>query len=102
MPLKRIVYDDARENANRVIALNRVGELEIPVLFIHSKDDEAVPYQDARQLYEACPSTQKELMLLENTGHTFGGKHPFNETTFPQPLQKAFTASRDWFVRHLK
>jgi dipeptidyl aminopeptidase/acylaminoacyl peptidase len=102
MPVKKAVYDDARENADRVIALNRVGELNIPALFIHSHDDEAVPAEDARQLYEACSSTEKELLWLENTGHTFGGTHPFESDEFPPALQNAFTASRNWFVRYLK
>lgn len=102
MPMRREVYDDARENAERVIALHRVRELQLPALFVHSKDDEAVPYQNAEQLYEACPSAQKELLLLENTGHTFGGTHPFQADDFPAPLQKAFTKSSSWFKNHLK
>lgn len=102
MPMKKVVYDDARENADRVIALNRVAELQLPALFIHSRDDEAVSYKNAEQLYEACPSSQEELMLLEDTGHTFGGTHPFEADTFPEPLQKAVHKSRDWFEAHLK
>lgn len=102
MPMKKIVYDDARENADRVIALNRVGELQLPALFIHSRDDEAISYKNAEQLYEACLSPQKDLMLLENTGHTFGGTHPFESETFPEPLRKAVDKSREWFEAHLK
>jgi dipeptidyl aminopeptidase/acylaminoacyl peptidase len=102
MPVKKAVYDDARENAVRVIALNRVQELAIPALFIHSRDDEAVPAKDAEQLYEACSSTEKELLWLEKTGHTFGGTHPFESGEFPPALQKAFTATRNWFAKYLK
>jgi dipeptidyl aminopeptidase/acylaminoacyl peptidase len=102
MPMKRVVYDDARENADRVIALNRVDELNIPALFIHSKDDEAVPHRDAERLYEACTSAEKELMLLDGTGHTFGGIHPFEGNELPVPLQKAFSKSSDWFIKYLK
>ncbi len=102
MPMKKAVYDDTRENADRVIALKRVGELHLPALFIHSKDDEAVSYKNAEQLYEACPAGKKELMLLDNTGHTFGGTHPFEADTFPEPLQKAVEKSREWFVAYLK
>jgi dipeptidyl aminopeptidase/acylaminoacyl peptidase len=102
MPVKKIVYEDARENSDRVIALNRVEELEIPALFIHSRDDEAVPAADASQLYEACGSPNKELLWLENTGHTFGGKHPFESDDFPPALQEAFEASSSWFMTYLK
>ena len=102
MPMKKVVWDDARENAGRVIALNRVDELNIPALFVHSKDDEAVSYHNAEQLYEACSSAEKELMLLDDTGHTFGGAHPFNEDRFPEPLEQAVQKSIGWFSDHLK
>lgn len=102
MPMRKVVYDDALGNADRVIALHRVRELKLPALFVHSRGDEAVPYQNAEQLYEACPSSQKELLLLEDTGHTFGGTHPFNAEDFPAPLQKAFNKSSKWFQNHLK
>lgn len=102
MPLKKVVYDDARANADRVIALNRVDELNMPSLFIHSKDDEAVLVSNAHQLYEACGAEKKDLLLLENTGHTFDGKHPFEAREFPSALQKAFDASAHWFVEYLK
>lgn len=102
MPMSKIVWDDARENAERVIALHRVKELSLPALFIHSKNDDAVSYQDAEELFEACNSTEKKLMLLEDTGHTFGGSHPFEEEAFPEPLQKAIRQSIGWFADHLK
>ena len=102
MPMKKVVYDDAQGNAERVIALNRVDELKLPALFVHSKGDEAVSYKNAEQLFKACSSSRKELMLLEDTGHTFGGSHPFAADTFPEPLQKAVDASREWFINHLK
>lgn len=102
MQVKKVVWDDARENAGRVIALNRVDELRIPALFIHSKGDEAVSHTNAQQLLDACSSSDKELILLEDTGHTFGGSHPFDDGEFPEPLQKAFVESRDWFTAYLK
>lgn len=102
MLLEKVVYDDARDNSDRVIAINRVRELEMPTLFIHSKDDEAVPVSNANQLFEGCGSEIKELMLLENTGHTFDGKHPFEADEFPAALQKAFDATGNWFVEKLK
>ncbi len=102
MPMNKVVYDDARNNADRVIALHRVKELRLPVMFVHSKGDEAVSYENAEQLYKACPSEEKELMLLEDTGHTFSGSHPFEADEFPDPLQNAFEASAGWFKKHLK
>ena len=102
MPMKKVVYNDARRNAKRVIALNRAKELKLPALFVHSRDDNAVSYENAEQLYKACPSDKKELLLLENTGHTFGGSHPFEDEELPVPLQKALNTSADWLGSHLK
>lgn len=102
MPLKKVVYDDARENAERVIALKRVKELQKPALFIHGQDDEAVSPENALRLYEACSSKEKEIMLIPGTGHTFGGAHPFNENKLPEPLSQALAKTVQWFFTYLK
>ena len=102
MPVKKVVYDDALMNADRVIALNRVKELRIPSLFVHSKDDDAVSYKEAEKLYQASPSEEKELKLVENTGHTFGGTHPFEAEEFPEPLTDVMEATGSWFQNYLQ
>lgn len=102
MPMKKIVYDDARENADRVIALHRARELDRPALFVHARGDEAVPYENAEQLYEACSSEAKELMLIDDSGHTFGGSHPFEGDQLPDALQKVVDRSSEWLHRHIK
>lgn len=102
MPLKKIVYDDALENADRIIALNRVGELEIPALFIHGEEDEAVDSVNSKHLYESCSSDEREFMLIPDAGHTYGGSHPFRSDELPKPLQEALTKTIKWFKIHLK
>lgn len=102
MPVKKVVYEDALSNADRVIALNRVKELNKPSLFIHSKDDEAVSYTETEKLYRASGASKKEILLLAETGHTFGGAHPFDLPTLPKPLKKVLQASQNWFARYLQ
>ncbi|MDZ7716849.1 MAG: alpha/beta fold hydrolase [Balneolaceae bacterium] len=102
MPVKKVVYEDALANADRVIALNRIKKLHIPSLFVHSKDDEAVSYHDAEKLYKASPSEDKELKLVQNTGHTFGGTHPFEDEEFPEPLADVMEATGKWFQYYLQ
>lgn len=102
MPVKKVVYEDALKNADRVIALNRVKDVAVPSLFVHSKDDDAVSYEEAEKLYEASPSKHKELKLVENTGHTFGGTHPFNGDEFPEPLDEVMEATGRWFQQYLQ
>lgn len=102
MPVGKVVYEDALENADRVIALNRVENLHIPSLFIHAKGDEAVPYNEAEKLYRSSPSADKELKLVPDSGHTFGGAHPFEEEEFPPALEDVVDATNNWFQYYLQ
>lgn len=102
MPVKDAVYKDALENADRLIAENRVGELNIPALFIHAKGDEAVPYSEAEKLYRACASEEKEIKLIADSGHTFDTSHPFEEEEFPDAFSEVLEATSQWFEDHLK
>lgn len=102
MPVQRVVFDDALENADRVIALNRIQNLHLPALFIHARGDEAVPYSEAEKLYRASPSQEKELKLIPEAGHTFDTSHPFEEEEFPEAFETALTATLNWFQDHLQ
>ncbi|MFH1457565.1 MAG: alpha/beta hydrolase [Candidatus Omnitrophota bacterium] len=48
-------------------SLEKIEKIEVPKLFIHSRDDEVVPLELARKLYHASPSP-KEFVEL-NGGH---------------------------------
>lgn len=102
MPLKKVVYEDALNNADRVIALRRIRNLHLPVMFIHARGDEAVSYKEAEKLYKNCPSDEKELKLLPDSGHTFGGSHPFESEEFPEPFEEALDATINWFQYYLQ
>lgn len=102
MPVKKVVYDDARANANRLMAVKRAEELRIPALFIHSKGDEAVYYKEAEKLFEHCASEQKELKLMPDSGHTFGTSHPFEDDAFPETFRQVVDHTRHWFQKHLQ
>jgi len=97
MPVKKVVYEDALSNADRVIALKRITEVRIPSLFIHAEGDEAVPCQEAEKLYQNSPAEEKDLKLIPDTGHTFGGSHPFEEDEFPPPFAEVIKSTSRWF-----
>lgn len=101
MRVGREVYDDARESADRVIALNRVKELHLPILFMAGKEDEAVPWKDSQALYRACPSDNKEFRLIPSTGHTFGSAHPFESDDYPEPFADLLERTGEWLTDHL-
>ncbi|MDZ7691383.1 MAG: alpha/beta hydrolase [Balneolaceae bacterium] len=102
MRINKEVYDDAKQNADRVIALNRVKNLHLPALFIHSRDDESVPYTETEALYRASPSKDKQLKLVDGVGHTFGGAHPFEEEEFPSKFAEILEDTTRWFEEYLK
>lgn len=102
MKLDKSVYDDAVQNADRVIALRRVKELRIPSLFIHGREDESVPYTNSEQLDIECSAKEKELRLIAKTGHTFGISHPFEEDDFPKPFKELLEWTSGWFREHLR
>lgn len=101
MKMNKVIYDDAIENADRIIALKRVQELYIPALFIAGKDDESVPYQESAKLYRACPSNTRELRLIPDTGHTFDAVHPFEEDDYPARFAEALEFTEGWFLENL-
>jgi pimeloyl-ACP methyl ester carboxylesterase len=100
--VNKVVYDDLRNNADRLLAINRVRELYIPCLFIHGKDDESVPYTECNILYENCPSSEKRRIMVEGTGHTFGGVHPFNDDELPPKFLEVLDATNTWFKDTLR
>jgi uncharacterized protein len=76
MPLYKQFYDSTIENKDRLNILKAAHNLQIPYLIVHGTRDEAVDLNDAIQLHKSCANS--ELFVVEEAGHTFGIKHPFN------------------------
>lgn len=53
---------------NTSIGEDIVKDTDVPILFIHGKDDHYVPCFMSERMYEACVSP-KELHVIENCGH---------------------------------
>ena len=55
----------------------RIGNIHVPVLIVHSPDDEIVPYDFGRRLYELAnePKTFAELKGGHNDGFLISGGH---------------------------
>lgn len=102
LPIDKIVYEDAIENADRLMAIKRVSELHIPVMFAAGKDDEAVSPTESKKLFRACPSDDKELLLIDGTGHTFGTSHPFEDEDLPEPFDNLLESTETWFLEYLR
>jgi len=72
-----VYFGPYRLRLNNVIKLANsnamsVAELvNVPILIIHSVDDKAVPYQQSVEFHSKVKHSDKALMLLDKSGHTF-------------------------------
>lgn len=54
---------------NRFPSDQRITRYHGPLLVIHGPNDEIVPYESGRALFESCFSKDKRFLTLENFGH---------------------------------
>ena len=80
-------YEDAR----RQDVLGAARKILSPLLILHGEDDEVVPVEDARALFENAAGP-KALNVLPACDHRF---------TRPEHLAEALRAAGDWFRRYL-
>ncbi|MEG0961522.1 MAG: alpha/beta hydrolase [Lachnospiraceae bacterium] len=55
-------------NIRKASALEAVKKSKIPILFIHGDQDQFVPVEMAKELYEAA-NCEKELLIIKGAGH---------------------------------
>ena len=72
-------------------SIKTVKNSKVPILFIHGKKDELVPYEMTMKTYDAC-TQDKDLVIVENAGHG---------TSFLVDEQKVKTALINFFDKHL-
>lgn len=81
------LIEDLEKNFPRLDIQKAIAVITTPLLLIHGTQDISVDYSNAEDLYVRHiennePVKEKtELILIENTGHTFGAVHPFTGTT---------------------
>lgn len=64
--IANVVADFSFDDAN---ALEAVKKATVPMIFFHGTQDKFVPYQMSIDMYNACTSELKELVLIEGAGH---------------------------------
>lgn len=94
------LIEDLEKNRSRLDIQKAITEISVPLLLIHGTQDISVDYSNAEDLYVRHtennePAKEKtELILIENTGHTFGAVHPFEGTT--KALEEVITFVLDF------
>lgn len=80
-------YQDFENNKERFDVENACKNLTIPTLFIHGSDDESVTIDHSENLHQWTKDSQ--LKIIENAGHTFGAKEPWETDSLPKELDEA-------------
>ena len=91
--------EDIEAHADAYDIPTAASRIRVPYLIVHGTRDETVPVDDAGAIAEMGDRGYVRTMLVEGAGHTFGAAHPFAGT--PPELERAITASGDWFLRAL-
>ena len=81
MPMHYSFVEVLYANKERLNIQSACEKLTIPQLIIHGSADEAVSFSEAKKMQ----SWNKNSILfnVECAGHTFGGKHPFEDSELP-------------------
>ncbi|MBL4652711.1 MAG: prolyl oligopeptidase family serine peptidase [Flavobacteriales bacterium] len=77
LPLYYQLYENYHTNIERLSIPDAANKIDVPFLIIHGTADEAVAFEDAINLNNWCATSQ--LIEVDSSGHTFEGKHPFEE-----------------------
>lgn len=93
------LLNDIETNHERLNITKASSSLGIPFLIIHGREDLAVKYTDAEKIYDPSDKTLTELLIIENTGHTFGTEHPFKGTN--KAFEEAIKKTSDFFRKYL-
>ena len=58
--------------------LNKIRNFSKPTLIIHAEKDHIIPFSDGQALYDACVSSQKELLQIPEANHNDIFAHGFD------------------------
>ncbi len=94
MPINFQLYENFRQNHERLDIKQAIQSLEIPILLCHGTLDGSVTVDKAKDLKEWQP---KAALLLVESDHVFGRKHPWFETDLPEPMQTVLTKTIEFF-----
>jgi pimeloyl-ACP methyl ester carboxylesterase len=84
LPHNYSFYQDFLEHEESLNISEAAKKLSIPWLIAHAQNDEAVSLENAKSLHKW--NKRSKLIKIEQTGHTFGGSHPWEDERLPEKL----------------
>jgi len=101
--MRGALWEELRNDAERFDILRAAGRIDLPWLIVHGDADDTVKLDEGTALHRAARDgmcgERARLLILQKTGHTFGGVHPFRGET--PPMRKAIRETVRWFAAHL-
>lgn len=91
-------FEDYENNKERLDVEKASKNLKIPSLFIHGSNDESVELKHSENLYHWTKDSQ--LKIIENAGHTFGAKEPWESDSLPKELDEAVEICIDFLKKN--
>lgn len=95
MPLYYQIAEDFLQNESRFSIEKAMKNMRQPMIAFHGTNDEAVPLSAAENLQRWKPGIKLEI--LEDTNHTFGGRHPYDESALPAASKFIVEKTRIFF-----
>ncbi len=99
MTVSSSLLKDIQENKDRLDILQAAAKLNVPVLIIHGDQDEDVPVEEARKIFDSLKTDTKDLVIIEGANHMLGISHPLR--TRNSYLDTAMDLSENWFDKYL-
>ena len=78
-------FEDYKTNESRFNVQKAIQNFKGNVLIVHGTNDEAVHHNAAQNLHQF--NSHSKLAFIENGGHTFGAKEPWEENALSQHLE---------------
>ena len=91
--------DALERNGDRLDVQRAIRSVNVPVLFMHGRDDKRVKLAEAQALWKCANPYLSRLHIIESAGHTFRTQHPFDKPS--EPLLEAVSETIRWFQRTL-
>lgn len=98
MPLYFQLFLDFQQNKQRLDVLAATKKLDVPLLVCHGKNDDAVHYSAAEKIIAAAKNGK---LLLNDSDHVFGRKHPWTEDFLPAEMQQVADETIKFFKLNL-
>jgi dienelactone hydrolase len=91
--------EDVEQNRAALDIRAACGRSRTPTLLLHGTGDESVPFEEAQALEAAFDPAVGRLVAIEEAGHTFGARHPYEGTT--ADLERVVAETNGFLAGHL-